>query len=69
MEADKLGANKLADLMRDGYIAECYVPNKRIMELREIVRHRAAFVRMRTKLKKGGGRISVSLSSSLWLRC
>lgn len=37
--------------MRGGYIAECYVPNKRVMELRDIVRHRAAPVRMRTKLK------------------
>jgi hypothetical protein len=40
---------KLADLMRGGYIAECYVPNKRIMGLRDIARHRAAIVRMRIK--------------------
>jgi transposase len=34
-----------------GYISECYVPDKRIIELRELVRHRCALVRMRTKLK------------------
>jgi len=42
---------KLANLLRGGYIAECYVPNRRIMDLRELVWHRAALVRMRTKLK------------------
>lgn len=51
IKTDKLDAIKLADLLRGGYIAECYVPNKRIMGLRDIVRHRAALVRMRTKLK------------------
>jgi transposase len=51
IKTDKLDAVKLADLLRGGYIAECYVPNKRIMELRNIVRHRATLVRMRTKLK------------------
>jgi len=51
IKTDKLDAVKLADLLRGGYIAECYVPNKRIMGLRDIVRHRAALVRMRTKLK------------------
>lgn len=51
IKTDKLDAIKLADLMRGGYFAECYIPNKRIMELRDIVRHRAALVRMRTKLK------------------
>lgn len=51
IKTDKLDAIKLADLLRGGYIAGCYVPNKRIMGLRDIVRHRAALVRMRTKLK------------------
>lgn len=51
IKTDKLDAVKLADLLRGGYIAECYVPNKRIMGLRDIVRYRAALVRMRTKLK------------------
>jgi len=51
IKTDKLDAAKLANLLRGGYIAECYVPDRRIMDLRELVRHRAALVRMRTKLK------------------
>ena len=51
IKTDKLDAVKLADLLRGGYIAECYIPTKETMELRELVRHRAALVRMRTKLK------------------
>ena len=51
IKTDKLDAAKLADLLRGGYIAECYVPGGTIMDLRELVRHRAALVRMRTKLK------------------
>jgi transposase len=51
IKTDKLDAVKLADLLRGGYIAECYIPSRRTMELRELVRHRAALVRMRTKLK------------------
>jgi transposase len=51
IKTDKLDALKLANLLRGGYIAECYVPDRRIMDLRELVRHRAALVRMRTKLK------------------
>lgn len=51
IKTDKLDAIKLADLLRGGYIAECYIPTRGTMELRELVRHRAALVRMRTKLK------------------
>jgi transposase len=51
IKTDKLDAVKLADLLRGGYISECYVPNNKIMELRELVRHRIVLVRMRTKLK------------------
>lgn len=51
IKTDKLDAIKLADLLRGGFIAECYIPDRRIMDLRELVRHRAALVRMRTKLK------------------
>jgi len=42
---------KTDNLLRGGYIVECYVPDRRIMDLRELVRHRTALVRMRTKLK------------------
>jgi transposase len=51
IKTDKLDAAKLANLLRGGYIAECYVPDRRIMGLRELVRHRTTLVRMRTKLK------------------
>ncbi len=51
IKTDKLDAVKLANLLRGGYIAECYVPERRIMDLRELVRHRISLVRMRTKLK------------------
>lgn len=51
IKTDKLDAVKLADLLRGGYISECYVPNNKIMELRELVRHRLVLVRMKTKLK------------------
>ena len=51
IKTDKLDAVKLADLLRGGYISECYVPNDKIMKLRELVRHRLVLVRMKTKLK------------------
>jgi transposase len=51
IKTDKLDAVKLAVLLRGGYIAECYIPNRRMMNLRELVRHKAALMRMRTKLK------------------
>jgi len=51
IKTDKLDAVKLADLLLGGYIAECYIPNRRITDLHELVRHRAALVRMRTNLK------------------
>jgi transposase len=41
----------LANLLRGGYIAECYVPSRHIMELRELVRYRANLVRIRSNIK------------------
>jgi len=40
VKTDHLHASTLADLLRGGYIAECYVPPRRIMDLRGMVRHR-----------------------------
>jgi len=48
IKTDKLDALKLADLLRGGYIAECYIPDKKTMGLRELVRHRLALVKTRT---------------------
>ena len=39
IKTDKLDAVKLADLLRGGYIAECYIPSRGTMKLRELVRH------------------------------
>lgn len=38
IKTDKLDAIKLADLMKGGYIVESYIANKRVTELRDIVR-------------------------------
>ena len=51
IKTDKIDAVKLAGLLRGGFISECYVPDKKTIEPRELVRHRIALVRMRTRLK------------------
>jgi transposase len=51
IKTDKIDVLKLASLLRAGYIAECYVPDRSVIDLRELVRHRFALVRMRTRLK------------------
>lgn len=37
IKTDKLDAAKLANLLRGGYIVESYVPDRRIMDIRELV--------------------------------
>jgi transposase len=51
VKTDKVDALTLAQLLRGGYIPECYIPPRRIMDLREIVRYRASLVRMRVNAK------------------
>jgi transposase len=51
IKTDRIDARVLADLLRGGYIAECYIPDGSIMELRELVRYRADLVRARTRIK------------------
>lgn len=51
VKTDRIDSIMLANLLRGGYIAESYIPPARIMELRELVRYRAALVRQRTQLK------------------
>ena len=51
VKTDKIDSITLANLLRGGWAAECYVPSKETMELRELVRFRANLVRERTKLK------------------
>lgn len=51
VKTDKVDAVTLANLLRGGYISECYIPPRRIMDLREMVRYRASLVRMRVDAK------------------
>ena len=51
IKTDKIDAKILADLLRGGYIAECYVPPRPIMEFRIMVRYRHSLVNQRTILK------------------
>jgi transposase len=51
LKTDKVDALMLANLLRGGYIAGSYVPSRRIMSLRELVRYRANLVRMRSGVK------------------
>ncbi|MDG6909213.1 MAG: IS110 family transposase [Nitrososphaerota archaeon] len=51
VKTDKIDSITLANLLRGGWAAECYVPSKETMEFRELVRFRANLVRERTKLK------------------
>ena len=51
VKTDKIDALTLAKLLRSGFIAESYIPPRRIMDLRELVRYRASLVRLRTMVK------------------
>ena len=50
-KTDKVDAKVLADLLRGGYIAKCYVPDKNIVEQRKLVRYRKKLVQWRTSVK------------------
>lgn len=51
IKTDRIDAETLCDLLRADLIAECYIPNKEIRELREIARIRKTFVKIGTQLK------------------
>jgi len=51
VKTDKIDSITLANLLRGGWTAECYVPSKETMEFRELVRFRANLVRQRTGMK------------------
>lgn len=51
LKTDKVDALMLANLLRGGYIAECYVPSRHLMGLRELVRYRANLIRIRGTVK------------------
>ena len=50
VKCDKGNAKILADLARVGYMSEVYVPNEDVLKLRDIARHKAQLVRLRTKV-------------------
>lgn len=51
IKTDSIDASTLADLLRANLVAESYIPNKEIRNLREIVRQRKTLVRGRTAVK------------------
>jgi len=51
IKTDKVDSITLANLLRGGWAAECYVPSRETMEFRELVRFRANLVRQRTRMK------------------
>lgn len=51
VKTDKVDARILADLLRMDMIPECYIPNKEIRDLRDLVRRRFYFVSIRTMFK------------------
>ncbi len=50
-KTDKIDARILADLLRGGYIAKCYVPDKKIVQQRQLVRYRKKLIQWRTAIK------------------
>ena len=51
IKTDKLDASTLADLLRAGLVAECYVPPREVRDRRALLRYRASLVRTRTMVK------------------
>jgi len=50
-KTDKSDAEKLADLLRTNLLPTCYMPDKEIREIRDLIRHRRTLVNTRTVLK------------------
>ena len=51
VKTDKLDARILAHLLRADLIAESYVPQGNVREMRALVRHRLSLVQMQTMVK------------------
>jgi len=51
IKSDKVDARILAHLLRSNLIAESYVPAKPLREIRALIRHRVAIVKIRTMVK------------------
>jgi transposase len=51
VKTDKVDARILADLLRTDMVPECYIPDEKIRDLRDLVRRRHYFVNTRTMFK------------------
>ena len=51
IETDKVDATVLAQLLRMDFLPTAYIPEKKVRDLRDLLRHRAYLVRSRTGLK------------------
>lgn len=51
VKTDKIDANALFDLLRTGFLPESYIASTEVREKREIHRHRAALVKIKTSVK------------------
>jgi transposase len=51
IKTDKLDSRILADLLRTNYLPTCYVPDQETRQRRELLRHRAYLIQIRTALK------------------
>ena len=52
-KTDRVDAEILADLLRGGYIAGCYVPDEEMVKERQLIRYRDKVVKERTRTKNG----------------
>lgn len=50
-KTDKIDAKIITDLLRLGYLPEVYIPSEDVLKIRDLARHRAGIVRMRTRVK------------------
>ncbi len=50
-KTDKVDSKILAELLRGGYIAECYVPDHDTIDSKRLVRHRQGHIKNRTRYK------------------
>lgn len=71
-KTDKVDARTLADLARTGYLPEVYVPSDEMLRFRDLARHKAMLVRLRTtvqvKLKSYLLREGLNYSKGLWTK-
>lgn len=50
-KTDKVDAKILANLLRTGYLPEVYVPTDKMLELRDLCRHKSTLTRMRVNVQ------------------